>query len=141
MRARHRLGMPAVRAVAVAIALLALVAAGACGGGGDSGADQPAGQFAGEDSSGGASAPNPNAVDLTMENNAYTPADLQEAAGATIAVENRDAVPHTFTVNDEKIDVEVDPGDEVDVPLDLPAGSYTFHCTIHPEMRGTLTLT
>jgi plastocyanin len=70
----------------------------------------------------------------------FTPADLKEPAGATIAVENRDTVPHAFTVNDEKIDVDVDPGEEIDVPLDVPVGSYTFHCTIHPEMHGTLTL-
>jgi plastocyanin len=142
MRARYRFGTRrAASAVAVVAAMLVLVAAVGCGGASnDSGADQPAGQFAGEDQAGGGSAPNPNPVDLTMQDNTFTPADLQESAGATIAIENRDTVPHTFTVDDEKIDVEVDPGDEVDVPLDLPAGSYTFHCTIHPEMTGTLTL-
>lgn len=141
MRARQRLGVRATYGFAAAVAMLVLIAAAGCGGGNDDpGGDQPPAQFAGEDQPGGGSAPNPNAVDLTMEDNSFTPADLQEPPGATIAVENRDSVPHTFTVDDEKIDVEVDPGDEVDVPLDLAAGSYAFHCTIHPEMRGTLTL-
>lgn len=141
MRARQHFGVRAAHAIVVVAAMLLLLAAAGCGGAGDdSRGDQPPAQFAGEDQPGGGSAPNPNPPDLTMEDNSFTPADLQEAAGATIAVENRDAVVHTFTVDDEKIDVEVDPGDEVDVPLDLPAGSYAFHCTIHSEMRGTLTL-
>jgi plastocyanin len=133
--------LDAARAIAAAVAMTVLLSAAGCGGANDeAGGDQPAGQFAGDDQSGGGGAPNANPADLTIQNFAFSPADLTEPAGETIAVENKDTTQHTFTVDGEKIDVDVDPGDEVDVALDLDPGSYDFHCSIHPDMKGTLTL-
>jgi plastocyanin len=140
---RRGTGRPlgAARTIVVAVAMAALLTAVGCSGSSDeAGGDQPAGQFAGDDQSGAGGAPNANAADVTIQNFAFSPADLTEPAGETIAVENKDTTQHTFTVDGKKIDVDVDPGDEVDVALDLDPGSYDFHCSIHPDMKGTLTL-
>ena len=64
----------------------------------------------------------------------------------TLALDNQDnAVPHDVAIRDEggsdvfKTEIITGVSSAVyDVPA-LPAGTYTFVCTIHPNMVGTLT--
>jgi plastocyanin len=59
------------------------------------------------------------------------------AADQPFEVANRDSTAHTFTADDGAFDVELGAGATESVD-GLAAGSYAFHCTIHPDMKGTL---
>jgi len=87
-------------------------------------------------------------VRISAENIAF----LESAASApadtpfTIAFDNRENVPHNVAIRDssgaEVFTGEVFNGPAVevyDVPA-LPAGAYTFVCSVHPNMTGTLTV-
>jgi plastocyanin len=64
------------------------------------------------------------------------------ATGGTVTLDNRDGTTHTFTIDGQDVDVTVDGGTTGSATIDLAAGSYPFHCKIHPAtMTGTLTVT
>ena len=68
--------------------------------------------------------------------------DLTVAPGEEIVLQNDGAAPHTATADEGAFDLgEVGPG-ETSEPGAAPteAGSYPFHCEIHPDMTATLTV-
>ena len=71
---------------------------------------------------------------------AFVPAELTVAVGQTVLVVNEDTVRHTFTADGGAFDVDdLAPGRSVAVTFPS-AGSYPYHCAIHPSMRGVLTV-
>ncbi len=86
---------------------------------------------------------------LTAENVAYTETSISAAAGQpfTIGFVNKDAgVPHNVAIKDPsgkelfQGTIITGPAATVyDIPP-LPAGTYTFVCSVHPNMTGTLTI-
>ena len=117
----------------VLIAATALLAAG-CGGG-DSEASTPAQSTAAPSSS--ASGGSKDAV--TIDNFKFSPATLTVSAGTQVTVTNDDSTAHTATADDgNSFDTgNIDPGSSgtIDVPK---AGSYAYHCSIHPFMKATI---
>ncbi len=88
-------------------------------------------------------------IDLTAEGIAFQQTELSAPADApfTIRFHNQDAgVPHDVVIKDAGNQVMFQ-GDiingvaveDYDVPA-LPAGTYQFVCTVHPNMVGTLTV-
>jgi plastocyanin len=72
----------------------------------------------------------------------YSPKPLTVAAGATISVSNGDTATHTVTSDTAGLfDVTVDQGSPVTMKAPAKAGTYAFHCSIHPSMHGTLVVT
>ena len=77
--------------------------------------------------------------------NEFMPAEVTVPAGATVRltfVNESDSVPHNLTFGDP-IDAAtattVAPGEEETIEFTAPeAGEYTFVCTLHPGMEGTL---
>ena len=76
----------------------------------------------------------------------FEPDEVSVPAGSHVAVtfENRASLPHNLTFG-APINVAtgpvVDPGASETIEFDAPApGDYTFMCTIHPGMEGTLTV-
>jgi plastocyanin len=97
--------------------------------------------------SAGASGASGTAVNLKALGLAFDPKSLTAPAGKAfqIAFDNQDAgIPHDVAIKDGS-GKEVFKGDLVtgvaqktyEVPA-LQAGSYTFVCTVHPTMTGTL---
>ena len=78
---------------------------------------------------------------VTMRDNEFVPTDIVISAGEVELV-NEGASPHTFTVEDESVDVQVDAGDTATTTVDLAAGTYTVFCSFHRAqgMEGTLTV-
>ncbi|MET3949110.1 plastocyanin [Arthrobacter sp. UYCu512] len=70
---------------------------------------------------------------------AYTGPD-SVPAGATVTVMNMDAQAHTLTADDGSFDAVVKPGTSATFSAPGKPGSYTYHCTYHSNMRGTLTV-
>lgn len=80
----------------------------------------------------------PTTAAIGIADLAFEPSTLTVASGATtITVTNSDTVTHTFTLDDDTVNETIDPGQSVDVTVDLTA-STGFHCDIHPQMTGTL---
>lgn len=68
--------------------------------------------------------------------------DLTVAPGEEFTLDNQGEAPHTLTADDGSFDTgDVAAGSQSD-PLTAPdeAGSYAFHCEIHPAMKATLTV-
>jgi len=72
----------------------------------------------------------------------YGPECAGLAADSSVELRNTGEAPHTFTVNDTEIDVNVDAGgtDTVDLAGIAP-GTYEVVCTLHPQMEGALRIT
>jgi plastocyanin len=105
--------------------LAAALMLSACGGGGDTGDGGGAG-----------------ASTLTMVDNAFEPADLTVSSGTELQLSNEGEAPHTFTVQGDGIDEEVEAGQSSSVTIDLEPGDYDFICEFHEAqgMTGTLTV-
>lgn len=64
----------------------------------------------------------------------FDPTVLSGSTGQaiTVHVENKGSVPHTFTIDAQEISVQLQPGDEKDVQVTLPAsGTVEFYCSFH----------
>jgi plastocyanin len=129
---------------ALLLGACALVVLGAACGSDDASGETPA-------ASGAAAATAVNgAVTVTAKDNVFEPKSLAVPAETevTVTLENKGAALHNFALVDQKgpdgkeIQTELIPGGQTDtVSFTLAAGSYDFHCTVHPvEMRGTITV-
>jgi plastocyanin len=117
--------MPRRNMVATAIAAALLVALPACGGG-----DEPP---ACED---------PRATGtVTMADFSYEPSCIEATPGDTLELINDGQAPHTFTVESDGAEAEVDvaAGERAILTVpDLAAGTYQVVCTYHPQMEAAL---
>jgi plastocyanin len=79
---------------------------------------------------------------VSMSNFAYSPKTITIKKGVTVVWTNDDAVEHTVTsdtgtmLNSEIIPV----GSSFNYVFDK-AGTYSYHCKIHPNMKGTVVVT
>ncbi len=123
--------------VPVAVAALMLLGV-ACGGGGaeDTAAPGPQGTTPTE------RATTPAASTLVMRDNEFVPSDFTIQAGSQITLRNEGQAPHTFTVEGQNVDHEVQAGETETESLELEPGTYDFVCTFHEGagMTGTLTV-
>jgi len=86
------------------------------------------------------------AAELEIEDFAYHPACATIAKGQALEIRNRDNFSHTFTVDALNITIPID-GDATITMANrgkepkLAVGANPFHCSIHPEMTGTIFVT
>jgi plastocyanin len=67
--------------------------------------------------------------------------DITVPAGTTVVVRNDDSAPHTFTADDGSFDSgNIDGGATFEMTF-TEAGTFAFHCNVHPAMTGTITVT
>src|SRR5437588_3924173 len=73
-----------------------------------------------------------------LGNGAYAPDDLNVAVGTTVTWMNTDSISHTSTsdVNGWNSGI-VAPGGQFSFAFQA-AGTFPYHCTIHPGMVGTV---
>jgi plastocyanin len=81
-------------------------------------------------------------IALSAKDFAYTPTALTvPGGGGTVKFTNTGSVEHNFTVDGQSVSKDAEAGASASVKVDLPAGSYKFHCKYHPtQMKGTLTV-
>jgi plastocyanin len=75
---------------------------------------------------------------ITVKDFKFTTSPVK--AGATVTVQNNDDVEHTVTADDGSFNVSIQPGKTATFTAPSSAGDYKFHCTIHSQMHGTLTV-
>jgi plastocyanin len=74
----------------------------------------------------------------TLGNRAFNPDELNLAAGATVTWTNGDSESHTSTSDSRGWDSgAVLPGGHFSVQFPN-AGTFQYHCAIHPDMVGTI---
>jgi plastocyanin len=82
----------------------------------------------------------PPARAVGIGDNFFEPADAAIEPGDTVTWTNNGVVPHTVTAENGLFDSGVlDPGESYTVEFD-GQGTVPYYCTIHPEMRGSLTV-
>ena len=155
VRMRVLVGLAALSVLAVACGGDANDAGGSMGGGPtgataatgatDSGDDPGAGSLYGgsNEMTGATGATGANAdVSVSLNNYLFDPGTVKVGMGDVVAVRNGNArTPHTFTVNGTDIDLGLEPLETETATIDLEPGAYDFHCRLHPQMTGTLTVT
>lgn len=125
-------------------AALALAACSNSGGssGTSYGAPSAAGSTATSAPSASSPTAGPSAGGIVISGFAYS-GTLTVRAGQKVTVTNRDSAPHTVT---DKTGGTFDsgtiaPGGTGSFTAPSKPGTYTFGCSIHPSMRGTLVVT
>ena len=80
------------------------------------------------------------AAQVGIENFTFSPGDVTAAVGETITWTNEDSAPHTATLDDDACDTgNIAQGATAGLVFDA-AGTYPYHCKIHPNMVGTITI-
>jgi plastocyanin len=79
-------------------------------------------------------------VAVTIVSRAYQPAALTIEAGQTVTWTNRGFTPHTVTAIGGEFDSgRLNLGESFKVTFSTP-GTFAYACTIHPSMKGTVTV-
>ena len=79
-------------------------------------------------------------VDVEIEGLAFKPADIQATVGQTVTFSNKDSAPHTATLDDGSCTTPNIAEGGSDALTFNAAGTYPFHCNVHPDMKGTITV-
>ena len=86
------------------------------------------------------SVPIQNAWSVNIGDNFFDPPQAAVEPGSTITWTNKGDEPHTVTADDGSFDSgRLNPGDSYTVAFG-GQGTVTYHCEIHPEMRGSVTV-
>jgi plastocyanin len=77
---------------------------------------------------------------VTIEDFAFAPAALEVSVGTTITWTNNDSAPHTVTSTDGVFDsARLNQGETFSFTF-TEAGDYSYFCSFHPGMQGTITV-
>ena len=80
------------------------------------------------------------AAQVGIENFTFSPGEVTAAVGETITWTNSDSAPHTATLDDDSCSTDnIAQGATAGLVFDA-AGTYPYHCKIHPNMTGTITI-
>ena len=87
----------------------------------------------------------PTATDkVSIKDMTFTPADITVKVGSMVTWTNNDSIAHTVTADvpgDGAPDSpSIEPGKTYTFEFSK-AGTYTYHCSIHPNMTGKVTVT
>jgi len=75
---------------------------------------------------------------VTIQNFAFSPATLTISVGKTVTWTNSDSVTHTIASDDGSFDSgNIVPGQTFSRTFST-AGTYAYHCSIHPSMKGAI---
>jgi plastocyanin len=81
-----------------------------------------------------------DAPQVTIDNFAFTPAEITVSPGTTVTWLNRDDIPHTVTdAADPRAfkSAPLDTGDSFSHVFATP-GTYRYFCSLHAHMQGTI---
>jgi plastocyanin len=143
--------------VIVVFGLLLLTAAG-CGGGYGSSSSKSSGGTTAESSAGGGqktiagvnandhgtkAVEDTGKTEVELDDFYFKPTVLQGKPGEKVTLElnNEGTVEHTFTIDAQGVDKNLQPGDEAEVSVTIPkSGAVSFYCKFHKSsgMAGAL---
>jgi plastocyanin len=117
------------RFLAMLVAVFALILVSAACSSDDDGGDAGGGDGAAAD------------MTMTVKDFEFDPSTVDVSSGeTTIEVTNTGAVEHSFTLDDDSVTQDIEPGETQTVTVNVTADAG-FHCKYHPDqMTGTLTV-
>ena len=74
---------------------------------------------------------------ITIAGFAFDPNTITVSGPTEVTITNDDDTTHTFTLDDDSVDKTIDAGATATVTVDV-SQTTGFHCTIHPQMTGTV---
>lgn len=79
---------------------------------------------------------------IVIQNFAFSPATLTVHPGVQVVALNKDTTTHTVTATDNTSfsTGDIAPGKSATFTAPKKAGTYPYICSIHPFMKGTLTV-
>jgi plastocyanin len=77
-------------------------------------------------------------VDVSIQGFAFNPASVQVSTGDTVRWTNMDSADHTVTGSTFNSGI-IHTGQSYEFRFTTP-GSYSYVCSIHPSMKGTVTV-
>jgi plastocyanin len=81
------------------------------------------------------------AIQGNRGNQSFAPEPAMMRVGQTVAWRNADSVTHNATQDTNRFATSNLAGGATSSPITMStAGTFTYHCTIHPGMVGTLTV-
>jgi plastocyanin len=83
----------------------------------------------------------PAAASVTIKNMAFNPSSLSVTAGSTVTWMNSDTTIHTVTADDGSFNSGNIAVGATYSRVFSTAGTFSYHCTIHPEMTGKVVVT
>lgn len=131
---------PATRAVLVVSLVVLSVVLAACGSSAATQAPTTAPTTAPADSPAAAPAGGGGGNAVTIQNFAFGPATLDVAVGTTVTWTNQDSTSHTATADDGSFDSKPIAAGATFSQTFSTAGTFTYHCSIHSSMTGTITV-
>ena len=85
-------------------------------------------------------APAGDATSVAIKDFAFNPATTTASAGGKVTWTNNDTTAHTVTFDDGSADSgNIAPSSTFDHTF-ATAGTFAYHCTIHSQMKGTVTV-
>jgi plastocyanin len=118
--------------------MAAMLAVAACGGGTTPAPSQAAPSAAAPSSGQSAAAGGSQSVEI--KNFAFNPATLTVKVGDKVTWKNSDSAAHTVTFDDGSADSNnIDNNATFDHTFST-AGTFAYHCKIHTNMKGTITV-
>ena len=98
-------------------------------------------------SSSNPSSPTTSSADVTIAiqgergSQSYSPNPTTMKVGQTVAWHNNDSITHTATADTAGFNTSNVGAGSTSAPVTMStAGTFTYHCSIHPGMIGTLTV-
>jgi plastocyanin len=80
----------------------------------------------------------PAAAEVKIDNFSFGPQTVRVPVGATVTWTNRDDIPHTVVSTDGVFKSTVRDTDEKFSYTFTKAGTYSYFCSVHPKMTGTV---
>jgi plastocyanin len=74
---------------------------------------------------------------VTIDNFTFAPAELTVKVGTTVTWKNHDDIPHTIVSAGKFRSKALDTDDSYSFTF-TTAGAYTYFCSLHPHMTGTI---
>lgn len=118
-------------------AILALALVGGCGGGGSNPTTQPAGPTPTAASASIACAASGSGTAVSIADFSFSPASASTSVNGFVTWNNSDGTTHTVTFDNGPDCGNVAGGGTTTAQFTV-AGSYAYHCRIHPSMKGTI---
>ncbi len=95
-------------------------------------------QSTGSSSSQASSSPTSAKNAVQIANFAFSPARLTIKAGDSVTWTNQDSVGHSATADDGSFDTGILAQGSSGTITFSKAGTFTYHCKVHPMMHGTI---
>lgn len=83
--------------------------------------------------------PGPTANEVFIQGSAFSPSSITVAANTTIKWINKDTAPHTVTSDGGAFNSGTINTNGTFSHTFTAAGTYSYHCTFHPTMTGSVT--